>query len=187
MPVDNMVVAVFNTHRGVEDAVQALQKAGYDTRNVSVAGKDHDTGEQLLACYNSGGRVLDRGKYGGFWGTMWQMLSGSACFDMPRIGPVLVAGPLAARVFEALSGASMVGGLSTVGAGLYSVGIPEASILEYESALQADKLLVLAHGEPDEVDRARATLDRTSPAALDVHDTFNPGPVAEGLEMAATL
>ena len=26
MPVDNMVVAVFNTHRGVEDAVQALQK-----------------------------------------------------------------------------------------------------------------------------------------------------------------
>ena len=100
---------------------------------------------------------------------------------------MLVAGPLAAWVFEALSGASMVGGLSTVGAGLYSVGIPEASILEYESALQADKLLVLAHGEPDEVDRARATLDRTSPAALDVHDTFNPGPVAEGLEMAATL
>jgi hypothetical protein len=29
MPVDNLVVAVFNTHRGVEDAFPAPRTAGY--------------------------------------------------------------------------------------------------------------------------------------------------------------
>ena len=41
--------------------------------------------------------------------------------------------------------------LSALGAGLYSLGVPENSVLEYESGVKAGKFLVLAHGTPAEL------------------------------------
>ncbi len=63
------------------------------------------------------------------------MLFGSAFFVISGIGPLLVAGPLVAWIVGAVEGAVVVGGLSAIGAGLYSIGIPKNSIVEYETAL----------------------------------------------------
>jgi hypothetical protein len=41
--------------------------------------------------------------------------------------------------------------VSAIGAGLYSIGIPKDSVLQYEIALKADKFLLIAHGTADEV------------------------------------
>jgi hypothetical protein len=59
---------------------------------------------------------------------------------------VVVIGYLAAAVISAVEGAAVVGGLSALGAALYSSGIPENSVLAYETALTADEFLVVAHG-----------------------------------------
>ena len=40
------------------------------------------------------------------------------------------------------------GGLTALGAALYSIGIPKDSIVTYETALKADKFLLLVHGAP---------------------------------------
>jgi hypothetical protein len=85
------------------------------------------------------------GKQGAFWGGLWGMLFG-AFFIIPGLGPILVAGPLVAWIVGALEGAVVVGGLSALGAGLYSIGIPKDSVVKYEAALKADKFLLLAHG-----------------------------------------
>jgi hypothetical protein len=95
------------------------------------------------------------GSTGAFWGGFWGLLFGSAFFAIPGLGPVLVAGPLVAWIVGALEGAVVVGGLSAIGAGLYSIGIPKDSIIEYETALKSDKFLLLAHGTPEEVEQAR--------------------------------
>jgi hypothetical protein len=42
------------------------------------------------------------GKSGAFWGGLWGMLSGSALFVIPGIGPLLAAGPLVAWIVAAL-------------------------------------------------------------------------------------
>jgi hypothetical protein len=55
---------------------------------------------------------------------------------MHRAGPVIVFGPLVSWIVRALEGAVMVGGLSALGAGLHSIGIPKNNILEYETAGQ---------------------------------------------------
>jgi hypothetical protein len=57
----------------------------------------------------------------------------------------------------------VVGGLSALGAGLYSLGIPKDSILQYETALKTDKFLLIAHGSADEITRAKEILNRTNP------------------------
>lgn len=46
-------------------------------------------------------------------------------------------------------GAVVVGGISTLGAGLYSIGTPKDSIVKYKTAFKSDKFLVIAHGTSD--------------------------------------
>jgi hypothetical protein len=109
------------------------------------------------------------GKIGAFWGWIWGCLFGSASFFIPGIGPLLIAGPLVGWLVGALESAVLVGGLSALGAGLYGLGIPKDSILRYETALKADKFVVIVHGTSDETTRARDVLSRTSPETLEHH------------------
>jgi mannose/fructose/N-acetylgalactosamine-specific phosphotransferase system component IIC len=82
---------------------------------------------------------------------------------------LLVAGPLVGWLVGALESAVVVGGLSAIGAGLYGLGIPKDSILQYETALKADKFVVIAHGSIDETTQAHKILNRTKPEKLEHH------------------
>src|SRR5271163_3702564 len=125
----NATIAVYDTHSAAENAVRELQKSGFDMKKLSVVGKDFHTDEQVVGYYNAGDRMKYWGKTGAFWGGIWGMLFGSALFMIPGVGPILVAGPLVAWIVGALEGAVVVGGLSAVGAGLFSLGIPKDSIV----------------------------------------------------------
>jgi hypothetical protein len=81
----------------------------------------------------------------------------------------LVAGPLVSWIVGALEGAVVVGGLSAIGASLYSLGIPKDSILQYEIDLKAGKFVLLAHGSVEDAARAKDILTRTEPAKLEHH------------------
>jgi len=62
-----------------------------------------------------------------------------------------------------------VGGLSAIGAGLYSIGIPKDSIVNYELAIKTDKYLVLVHSTAAEVEKARDILQTTQPLSVTMH------------------
>ena len=163
------VVAVFQTHSEAERAVKELQRTGIDMRSVSILGKDYHTDEQVVGYYNAGDRMKRWGKTGAFWGGFWGLLFGSAFFAIPGVGPILVAGPLVAWIVGALEGAVVVGGLSAAGAGLYSIGIPKNSVVEYETAVKSDKFVLIVHGTATEVSKAKEVLAATNPAQLDLH------------------
>ena len=169
MSEQNAVVAVYGTHTGAEEAVKELQHAGIDMKTLSVLGKDTHTEEHVVGYYNTGDRMKYWGKLGAFWGGFWGLLFGSAFFAIPGFGPVLMAGPVVAWIVGALEGAVVVGGLSAIGAGLYSIGIPEDSVLEYETALKTDKFLLIVHGTVGEVERARDILEATHPINVKMH------------------
>ena len=105
-------------------------------KKMSIVGKDYHTDEQVVGYYNTGDRMKYWGKMGAFWGGIWGWLFGAAFFMIPGLGPILVAGPLVAWIVGALEGAVLVGGLSALGAGLYSIGIPKDSVVKYETALK---------------------------------------------------
>ncbi len=163
------VVAIYDTHSQAEEAVKNLQKSGFDMKNLSIVGKDYHSEEHVTGYYNIGDRMKYWGKLGALWGGFWGLLFGAAFFAIPGIGPVLVAGPLVAWIVGALEGAVVVGGLTAVGAGLYSIGIPKDSVLKYESALKADKFIVVAHGTSAEVAKARDIMQTTQPTELAMH------------------
>jgi uncharacterized membrane protein len=165
----NSVVAIYYTHAQAEEAVKDLQRSGFDMKKMSIVGKDYHSDEHVVGYYNAGDRMKYWGKLGAFWGGIWGMLFGFAFFAIPGIGPILVAGPLVAWIVGGLEGAVVVGGLSALGAGLYSIGIPKDSVVEYESALKSDKFLLLAHGTASEVAKARDILQTTHPVRITVH------------------
>jgi hypothetical protein len=76
---------------------------------------------------------------------------------------------LVAWIIGALEGAVVVGGLSALGAGLYSIGIPKDSVVKYELALKSDKFLLLAHGTADEVAKARDIMQTTHAVEVALH------------------
>jgi uncharacterized membrane protein len=152
------VVAVYESHEQAEKAVKELQEGGLDMKSLSIAAKDTHTDEQVVGYYNTGDRMKRWGKVGAFWGGFWGLLFGSAMFAIPGLGPILVAGPLVAWIVAGLEGAVVVGGVSAVGAGLASIGIPHDSIVEYEVALKSDKFLLLVHGAAETVDKAKNVL-----------------------------
>ena len=163
------VVAVYNTHQEAETAVRELQRAGVDMKKLSVIGKGYHTEEDVVGYYNVGDRMKHWGKWGALWGGLWGGLFAAGVFFVPVIGPVLVAGPLVMWIVGALEGAVVVGGLGAIGGGLAGVGIPNDSILKYETALKADKFLVIAHGTTAEVERAREIIGTTGAAEAAVH------------------
>lgn len=163
------VVAVYDTHSEAEEAVKELQKSGFDMKQLSIVGKDYQTEEEVVGYYNIGDRMKKWGGAGAFWGGLWGAMFGSAFFLIPGIGPLLVAGPLVAWIVGALEGAVVVGGLSALGAGLYGIGIPEDSIIEYETHIKSGKYVVIAHGSPEDVTRSKETLASTKHQGVKQH------------------
>ncbi len=163
------VVAIYDTHEEAEEGVRELQKSGFDMQRLSIVGKDYQTEEDVVGYYTTGDRMKAWGKTGAFWGGLWGLLFGSAFFLIPGIGPLLAAGPVVAWIIGALEGAVVIGGLSALGAGLYSIGIPKDSILEYETHLKMGKYVVIAHGSNDEVGNVKSALAPTKHQGMKTH------------------
>jgi uncharacterized membrane protein len=167
----NSVIAMFHEHTQAENAVKELQKDGFDMKRLSIVGKDYHIDENVVGYYNVGDRMKFWGKQGAFWGGFWGLLFGSGLFFIPAIGPLVVFGPLVGWIAGALEGAVVVGGLSALGAGLYSMGIPKDSIVKYETDIKAGKFGLIVHGTAEEVTRAKAILSTSGALEANVHAT----------------
>lgn len=150
---------VFNTHVEAEEAIQTLNKAGFDVKKLSLVGKGYHTEEHPVGFYTAGDRIKAWGGLGAFWGGIWGLLLAPAVFFLPGVGLVAMAGPVVSALVGALEGAVVVGGASALGAALTQIGVPKDQVIKYETALKADKYVLMVHGTADEVAKARAVLE----------------------------
>src|ERR1700685_2573081 len=179
MSTQNSVVALYSTHTEADQAVKELQRGGVDMRKMSIIGKGSHTDEHAVGYYNAGDRMKYWGKAGAFWGGFWALLFGSAFFMIPGLGPILAAGPVVGWIVGALESAAVVGGVSALGAGLFSLGIPKDTILKYEASVKAGKFLLIAHGTANEVEHARDILQNSGAEQINLHQpTAEPALVA---------
>jgi hypothetical protein len=169
MEKSDTVIAVFADHHAAEAAVKELAATGFDMKQLSVVGKGYQTEEKVVGFYTTGDRIKFWGTRGAFWGGFWGLFLGGLFMTIPVVGHVVVLGYLATVAASAIETAVMVGGLSALGAALYSIGVPKDSVIQYEAAVKADGFLVMAHGTAEEVARAKALLSTAYPSRLDVH------------------
>ncbi len=167
---NRLAVGLFSNHQDAESAVKELQKSGFDMKKLSVVGKDYHTEENVVGYYNTGDRMATWGKLGLFWGWIWGVLFGSAFFIIPGIGAVMVGGPLVSWIIGALETAVVIGGFTALGGALASIGIPKDSVLRYETALKADKFMLIVHGTVQEVEKAKNILMQNKAEEAAVHE-----------------
>jgi hypothetical protein len=165
----NSAVGLFSNHEDAESAVKELQQCGYDMKKLSVVGKDYHSEENVIGYYNTGDRIATWGKFGLFWGWIWGLLFGSAFLLIPGIGPVMVGGPLVSWILGALETAVVTGGLTALGGALASIGIPKDSVIRYETALKANKFILIVHGTRQEVEKAKDILMQNKAEEANVH------------------
>ena len=138
MEKSDTAIAVFADHQAAEAAVKKLTASGFEMKHLSVVGKGYETEEKVVGFYNVGDRIKFWGTRGAFWGGFWGLFFGGLFMTIPLVGHVVVLGYLATVAISGIENAVMVGGLSALGAALYSIGIPKDSVIQYETALKAD-------------------------------------------------
>ena len=173
MEISDTVVAVFADHKAAETAIKKLTEDGFKMKNLSVVGKGYHTDEKVVGFYNAGDRIKFWGTRGVFWGGLWGLFFGGLFLTTP-FGPVVALGYLATILIAAIENAVVVGGLSAIGAAIYSMGIPKDSVIQYEADVKADSFLVMAHGTAEEVARAKAILAPLKPSRLNLHTYVKP-------------
>jgi hypothetical protein len=166
---EHSVVAIYAQHSDAENAINLLKKGNFNIKKLTIVGKGYHTEDQVIGYYTTGDRMKHWGKTGALWGGLWGLLVGSAFFLIPGVGPIMVAGSAVAWIVGALESAVVVGGLSALGAGLYSIGIPKPNALKYETSIKAGKYLLIAHGTPEETESERLLLANTGADEINVH------------------
>jgi hypothetical protein len=155
LPNDS-VVAAYDTVDAATRAIEQLVKAGFPPNRVSVIGQGLQSEVQLNGFVTTGD-IAKTGAAAGAWvGGLFGLLSGVAALFIPGVGPVLAIGPLASTVVGAAEGAVGAGVLSTI-VGYF---VSKKHIPKYTEYLRAGKSLVVVHGSPDDVQRAKQILEQ---------------------------
>jgi hypothetical protein len=89
---------------------------------------------------------------------MWGLLCTPAVFFLPGFGLMAMAGPVVSALVGQSKGAAVVDGVSALCAALTQSGVPKEQVTMYETALKADKYVLIVHGNVAEVAKVRSML-----------------------------
>lgn len=177
VPRQEVLVAVFREESQAQAAISNLLENGFPSDMVSVLGRVHPSGDDVLGVYYT--KLKDRvegwAKQGVFWGGLWGMLAGaSAFFVMPVLGPVFAAGPIVeaiAGTLVASATGAVVGGtaggvgmagaaaLTHLAAALHRSGIPEEELEHLHRCIEEGHFVVLLRDSAGEMSRWTAIVE----------------------------
>ncbi|MCA9944596.1 MAG: hypothetical protein KC449_14000 [Anaerolineales bacterium] len=165
----NSVVHVYDSMAAAETAVRKLDQGNFPIKQVSIMAQDMAS-EREVHGFITTGDVAKTGAGTGAWvGGLFGILVGAAFIWVPGFGPLFVAGPLAAALLGGVEGAvAGAAGGGLLGA-LFGWGVSKKHIVKYEETLKAGKYLLVAHGSPEEIERARAILEDSEAVEANVH------------------
>lgn len=169
-----ILAAVYDDETKAQHAIEQLRDRGVALDMLSVLGRVHPSGDDVLGIYYTGmsDRVGAWAKQGALWGAVWGLLTGAAAmFVMPGLGPIFAAGPIVESIVAALGGGvagaalgGSLGGAAMAGAAamthmaavMHRMGIPQDQLDHLHQAI-VDGHFVLLLREP--ADQTQPWLD----------------------------
>lgn len=151
-----MTLGVFSDRRSAEAAINDLERAGYNPKEMSFVMKDQAEAQSVAE--NTGVSVgegaVSGATTGGVIGGIAGLLIGIGAIAVPGIGALLIGGPLAAALGLTGAAATTVSGAVTgalagglVGA-LVNLGIPKEEAQVYQDRVQAGGVLLAVPADP---------------------------------------
>lgn len=158
---NHCVVAVYESFDQARESVQALEKSDFPSDQVSLV--THSVSDEVLQedVLQYGDETEKDAAKGAGVGGLLGLLLGTPLLMIPGVGPVLIAGPLAAGLTGAI-----VGGFLGAMAGW---GVHEDGVQQYEQQVKQGKLLVVANGDPKQTAEAQRVLRETNVEDIHLH------------------
>jgi len=151
---------IYKSRSQAESAVDALQRAGFRSDDISVLMPDQQSSEEFAHEKNTKapeGTTTGVAAGGAIGGTLG-LLAGIGALAIPGLGPFIAAGPIMGTL-AGIGAGGAVGGL--VGA-LVGMGIPEYEAKRYEGRVKDGGILLSVHcDDSDWTDRAKKILEQT--------------------------
>jgi hypothetical protein len=162
------VIATYPDHASAEEAVRRLQQEGIPMQDLSIIGKDFQAVEQPVGFVTTGTVAGAGARVGAWTGGIFGLLVGAAFLVVPGLGPVVIAGPLAAALLGGLEGALAGAAFGGLTGALVGLGISRDKAIRYESQVKAGKFLVTLRGDGQQVERARSLFTAGKAEATEV-------------------
>jgi uncharacterized membrane protein len=156
--IPSSIVAVYPDHDTAERSVRRLHEAGIAMSDLSIVGRDFQTTEEPVGFVSAGEYASAGAATGAWFGGLFGLCIGAAFLILPAVGPVVIAGPLAAAVLGGIEGALAGTALGSLAGALVGWGVPKEKALKYEMHVKGGKFLVVVRGEPKVVGRAHRLL-----------------------------
>jgi hypothetical protein len=156
----NATVAVYGDMQQAEHGVRTLEHAGFDMAQLSILARGMGEERHVIGFDTPSVREARWARWGGLWGVLF-----GAFVFIPGIGGIAIGGYL---LYILMSGA-LGAGAGALGAAFSTVGIPGDAVIRYETALRADKQLLIVHGTPETLEKARQALADTGAESVEIH------------------
>ncbi|GAA4435903.1 general stress protein [Bremerella cremea] len=155
------VVAIYDDFTVAQEAIHTLDQSKFPSEQVSLVAnsvhQDLPTTENLQYGDESERDAVMGAGVGGLVG----FFMAAPLLTIPGFGLMLIGGPLAVGITGAI-----VGGLL---GSMMGWGVHEDHVAEYENAVREGSFLVVANGDPFEVDYAKQILDETPAKSVTMH------------------
>ena len=163
----NAAIGVYDNHELAVEAVQELKDSGYPVKQLSIMGlSETEVVDDKMRIMPENPVKPGGLEAGTAIGTALGILTGVGLFAIPGLGVLCGAGALVGA-FAGFDIGLIGGGIATA---LATVGVKNEVSKKYHDALVAGKFLVVAHGDSNEVDKAKNLLhEHGTHNELDVH------------------
>jgi len=147
-------VLLYSNHERAEQDTKLLQMRDFDMNTVSVVSRNHHDNTHALGLYATAGQIRFHGDHARFWESLWNTLNGAAFFWTADFDVLIAAGSIVHLLTQQRDDIDVGQHFSILGSALFSIGIPKNSIRQYEHSIQSENLLLIVHGQHDDVERA---------------------------------
>ena len=133
-------VAVFEAYDRAREAITELSSKGHESGGLSIVGLD-----PAIGCMAQAAAVM-----------------------IPGFGPLMVVGPAVGWIIDAMEIPVNVQGLSALGSGLVSQGVPRIQARKYEVWVKGGNVLLIGSGNHQQVRAACEQLRVLKPVSIEI-------------------
>jgi hypothetical protein len=153
----NTTVGLYDTHEKAIEAVEELKRAGFPVQQVSLIGKAVVI-DDLMHVKNNRKIKNAPAIIGAILGPILGILTGVKLFSIPGLGFLYGIGAVLGALAGFSLGIACGGGLSLIAI----LVIKSHSVLKYHEHIEEKGFQIIAHGNNEEVNRAKEILDSYS-------------------------
>lgn len=153
------IVAVFESAERAQQALERLERAGFDLSRLSLIGKEEPSAGQPAGIAIAGAHARVWGPRGALWSRLADAPAAMALAWVPFIGYIVAIGPAACVLAGRHSEAKTVPPASALARMLTVAGMSPGQLATYEAAVRGGQILLLVHGTAAYGARARHLLE----------------------------